>query len=168
MDKLRLPYGISNFKTLVNENYFFVDKTNFIEQLEELNERYIVFLRPRRFGKSLFVSMLYYYYGLEHKDKFDNLFAKYYIGKNKTNLANKYYILNLNFSGINTTSKDNLLYGFRLKILSEIKDFEKRYNSLNNYNSNEMPSEIIETFFKNHKDKKIYIIVDEYDHFTNK
>ncbi|KPA15070.1 hypothetical protein MHK_004724, partial [Candidatus Magnetomorum sp. HK-1] len=61
--RIKLPYGISNFKMLVRDEYHYIDKTKYIEQLEENPERYIFFLRPRRFGKSLFVSQLRYYYG---------------------------------------------------------------------------------------------------------
>ncbi|PCJ16775.1 MAG: 9-O-acetyl-N-acetylneuraminate esterase, partial [Candidatus Cloacimonadota bacterium] len=63
MKKLKIPYGVGNYKTLVEEDYYFVDKTSFIEKLENLDEKTLVFLRPRRFGKSLFLSMLNYYYG---------------------------------------------------------------------------------------------------------
>ncbi|MDW8158907.1 MAG: AAA family ATPase, partial [Bacteroidia bacterium] len=82
-----LPYGISNFAKLATK-YVFVDKTPFIEKLEIFEENYVSFLRPRRFGKSLFVSLLEYYYDIHHKDKFQQLFAKYYIGQNPTPLAN--------------------------------------------------------------------------------
>jgi hypothetical protein len=82
LQKLRFPYGVSNFESLVLQGYYFVDKTPFLEQLEEWGEKNIAFLRPRKIGKSLFVSILEYYYGKEHQAKFSELFGKYYIGKN--------------------------------------------------------------------------------------
>ena len=98
----RIPYGISNFKTLVEENYYYVDKTKYIEKLENLNTKYLILLRPRRFGKSLFISTLEYYYDIRYKD--EKLFDEFYIGKNPTKMKNSYYVLTFNFSGINTSS----------------------------------------------------------------
>jgi hypothetical protein len=105
--RIRLPYGISNFQRLVRDGYYFIDKSNYIEKLEENPEPYIFFLRPRRFGKSLFVSQLRYYYGLEYKDQFDTIFGHYYIGKHPTPGANKYHVLHFEFSRIDTRSKDS-------------------------------------------------------------
>ncbi len=62
MTKARFPYGVSNFETLVEEGYLYVDRTAYIEQLERQGSRFHFLLRPRRFGKSLFVSVLEYYY----------------------------------------------------------------------------------------------------------
>jgi hypothetical protein len=87
---VRLPYGVSYFEKLITENYYYVDRTAYIEKLEQASEPYIFFLRPRRFGKSLFVSILWYYYGLEFADKFSTLFGKYYIGQHPTPKANSY------------------------------------------------------------------------------
>jgi hypothetical protein len=78
---IKIPYGESDFKTLIAGKYFYQDRTHFIERLENWNSKYPVFLRPRRFGKSLFISTLHHYYGLEYKDEFQNLFGNLYIGK---------------------------------------------------------------------------------------
>ncbi|MBV7337558.1 AAA family ATPase [Chloroflexi bacterium TSY] len=75
---LKLPYSVSDFDSLVREGYHYVDRTSYIEQLEELVDKYIFFLRPRRFGKSLFISILHHYYGLEYAADFDELFRGYY------------------------------------------------------------------------------------------
>ena len=105
--KVKLPYGISNFADIVEQNYLYIDRTKYIEILEtEIADKYILFIRPRRFGKSLFVSVLDYYYNIKYKDKFEKLFSKYYIGKNPTPLRNSYLILNFDFSGINTETKE--------------------------------------------------------------
>jgi hypothetical protein len=76
----KIPYGVSNFQDLIDQDYYYVDKTNYIERLENLNEKYIGFFRPRRFGKSLFVSMLCSYYDKARAKDFDNTFRKLYKG----------------------------------------------------------------------------------------
>ncbi|MDW8158795.1 MAG: AAA family ATPase, partial [Bacteroidia bacterium] len=86
--RIFFPYGISNFAEIIRDDFVYVDKTLYIEILEKNKEKRVSFLRPRRFGKSLFVSLLEYYYDIHHKDKFQQLFAKYYIGQNPTPLAN--------------------------------------------------------------------------------
>ena len=91
-----LPYGQSDFATIRRSNKYYVDKTMFIPALEEFN--YQMFLRPRRFGKSLMLNMLGAYYDVAMKDDFDMLFGDLYIGKNPTEERNKYLILKFNFS----------------------------------------------------------------------
>ena len=88
--KLKMPYGISNFEELITENYYYVDKTMYIEKLENLPEKRIMFLRPRKFGKTLFTSVLENYYDKNKADKFEALYGKTYIGKNPTKLKNSY------------------------------------------------------------------------------
>ncbi len=78
----KLPYGISNYEELIFDNYYYVDKTKYIEMLENLAEKRIMFLRPRKFGKTLFTSMLESYYDLRKIDKYEKLFWETYIGKN--------------------------------------------------------------------------------------
>src|SRR5699024_3672046 len=96
----KLPYGISNYQELIEDEYYYVDKTMYIEKLENLAEKRIMFLRPRKFGKTLFTSTLENYYDIKKSDKFEKLFKNTYIGKNPTKLRNTYYILKFNFSGI--------------------------------------------------------------------
>ena len=80
----KLPYGISDYERLKENDYYYVDKTIYIEKLENIAEPYIMFLRPRKFGKTLFTSTLENYYDLKKKEKFENLFKDTYIGKNPT------------------------------------------------------------------------------------
>ncbi|MCK8827035.1 ATP-binding protein [Natroniella acetigena] len=166
----RIPYGISNFKKLRQNDYLYIDKTDYIEVLEGYGEPYIFFLRPRRFGKSLFLSTLEHYYDLNNKDKFDQLFGKLYIGQNKTDLANSYHILKFDFSGINTATKEQLLEGFRKTVLKALKKFMDQYDLNFDYDQTGMPSEIFNSFLGRVKfkvDNKIYVLIDEYDHFAN-
>jgi len=100
--KIKLPYGISNFKRMILDSYYYVDKTKYIEQFEACSEPYIFFLRPRRFGKSLFIYQLRYYYGIEYKDIFNKIFGDCYIDQNPTSKANKYHVLHFEFSRIDT------------------------------------------------------------------
>ncbi|MDR2761362.1 MAG: AAA family ATPase, partial [Planctomycetaceae bacterium] len=89
----KLPYGKADFKSIREQNnYVYVDKTRFIELLENENDSKI-FIRPRRFGKSLFLSMLSYYYDINYANKFDQLFGDLYIGQNPTPLKNSYAVM---------------------------------------------------------------------------
>lgn len=90
----------------------------YIEKLEDLAEPYIMFLRPRKFGKTLFTSTLEHYYDINQKDKFEKLFSETYIGKNSTKLKNSYHILKFNFSGIDTSSGEATMYA---RIISRFK-----------------------------------------------
>src|SRR3989339_781324 len=166
----KIPYGISDYKTLIEQKYIFVDKTKYLELLEELGEPFIFFLRPRRFGKSLFISILEYYYDINSENLFENLFGNTYIGKNPTKKRNSYYVLRFNFSGINTSSKEALLNGFTQEIISGIANFEEKYKILIEYNKNSMPSDIFKQFLRNVTKSitgSIYVLIDEYDHFAN-
>ncbi len=166
----RIPYGISDYKTIIEKNYLYVDKTRYIELLESLGEPYIFFLRPRRFGKSLFVSTLDYYYDVNSVGDFEKLFSKTYIGGNPTREKNKYYILKFDFSGINTSTRENLLEGFTERILTGLGNFKNRYKVDIEYDKEGMPSVIFERFLTNVNNKidgSIYVMIDEYDHFAN-
>ena len=170
--RIKLPYGISNFKRLVRDDYYYVDKTKYIEQIEESDEPYIFFLRPRRFGKSLLVSKLRYYYGLEHKDNFDKIFGNYYIGKNPTPRANKYHVLYFEFSRIDTTSADSTFQGFTKNVKIGIEQFIKIYpliseTKMQKILSEKSPNTMLMELFSAYSKCNIYVIIDEYDHFAN-
>ena len=145
----KIPYGISDFKKLRSDNCVYVDKTRYIERLESYDDPYIFFLRPRRFGKSLFVSLLDYYYDKNSADDFDALFGDYYIGQHPTTLKNRYYILKFNFSGMNTSNKELLLETFTKSIVKNLDDFLKKYKFSLNYDTTGMPSSIFDSFLAN-------------------
>ncbi len=84
----KLPYGVSDYERIIKDGYYYVDKTKYIEKLENLAEPYIIFLRPRKFGKTLFTSMLENYYDVKKNSDFDILFKNTYIGKLSTKLRN--------------------------------------------------------------------------------
>ena len=167
----KLPYGISDYERLIENDYYYVDKTMYIEKLESLPEPYIMFLRPRKFGKTLFTSTLENYYDILKSDKFDRLFADTYIGKNPTKLKNSYYILKFNFSGIDTSNEDATMIGFKEKVTLSINRFTKDYG-LDFYANPDLTTEgllsnILEAFRSQKPGSKIYVIIDEYDHFAN-
>lgn len=92
-----MPYGISNYEELITENYYYVDKTKYIKKLENLPEKRIMFLCPRKFRKTLFTSVLENYYDKNKIDKFEKLYSNTYIGKNPPKFKNSYSILRFNF-----------------------------------------------------------------------
>ncbi|MDR2169581.1 MAG: AAA family ATPase, partial [Planctomycetaceae bacterium] len=99
-----LPYGNADFKSVrTRKNYAYVDKTRFIELLENESNDSKIFIRPRRFGKSLFLSMLAYYYDVNYAGEFERLFGDLYIGQNPTPLKNSYAVMEFDFSGIDTS-----------------------------------------------------------------
>lgn len=96
---MKLPYGISDFYKLATENYWFVDRTDRIVVMEKLGKT-LLFLRPRRFGKSLWLSILEKYYDIAKKDQFERVFGHLAIGKNPTPRHNQYLIMRWDFSKI--------------------------------------------------------------------
>ena len=168
---LKMPYGISNYEELVTENYYYVDKTEYIEKLEELPEKRIMFLRPRKFGKTLFTSVLENYYDKNKKDSFEKLYGNTYIGKNTTKLKNSYCILRFNFSGIDTSTEEATIRGFKKEVASSIEVFINRYNLEFHVNKEDEAENILDNLFKSFyiqkPQDKIYVIIDEYDHFAN-
>ena len=167
----KLPYGISDYERLVENDYYYVDKTMYIEKLENIAEPYIMFLRPRKFGKTLFTSVLENYYDIKKVDKFERLYGNTYIGKNPTKLKNTYHILRFNFSGIDTTDAETTINGFKEKVSIAIEGFVAKYG-LDFYVNPELTAEgllssLIEAFKTQKSEDKIYVIIDEYDHFAN-
>ena len=172
-NKIRLlPYGMSDFATIRKENRYYVDKTMFIPKLEEF--KYQMFLRPRRFGKSLMLNMLAAYYDVAMKDSFDDLFGGLYIGDNPTEERNKYLILKFNFSGIDP-DETKVQDSFDTYVKSEIVAFAQKYSDYLEADT----SEVIKNC-KNSNDAftalkiavsmsnlRIYAIIDEYDNFAN-
>ena len=119
----KIPYAIPDFNILRTENYVYVDKTRFIEMIENEPTKYQFFIRPRKFGKSLFLSTLFHYYDICSADKFDVLFGDLYIGKNPTAEHNSYFVMEFDFSGLNTNSVEKFEISFTGAIRSSIHSF---------------------------------------------
>jgi hypothetical protein len=174
---MKIPYGISDFHQLRTEGYFYADKTRYIEVLESLPMRYIIFLRSRRFGKTLFANMLGWYYNQNHGELFGDLFRGTYIFDHPTPARASYMVLTFNFSGINTQTLENANESFTAKIRSAVNVFTEHYSEYFRDDERRQiagppgPSDILNSLFDilRGKDigKKLYVIIDEYDHFAN-
>ncbi|MDR0757436.1 MAG: AAA family ATPase [Tannerella sp.] len=108
----QLPSGNSDFRDIILNGYAYIDKTRFIEELEKESNRNHFFVRPRKFGKSTFLTMLRNYYDINTKDEFDQMFGNLYIGKHPTRERNGYAIMEFDFSGLNTSSEKGFVEDF--------------------------------------------------------
>ena len=169
----RVPYGVSNFKKIIKFNQYYVDKTIYIPMLEDQPD-YLIFIRPRRFGKSLFLSMLETYYDCNLKDQFKELFGKLWIGSHPTPLQGEFQVLTLDFSQVggdieHLEENFNSYCGFcfdsfmrRYKEYYGEKVAEQVYAETQSHNK-------LAIIQKNAAEKgyPLYLIIDEYDNFTN-
>ena len=175
----KIPYGISSYEKIKTDNYYYIDKTRYIEIIENYGSTYHFFLRPRRFGKSLFISMLYSYYDIKAKEQFNQLFGDTYIGKNPTPLRNTFPVLRFNFSMVKTFgSIEEIELSFSQYIFDALRNFVYRYNDLfhlseiivndilTTYSGN---SDVIRSLFMmlSEQHVKTYVIINEYDNFAN-
>ena len=162
----KIPYGISDFKRLKTENFYFVDKTHYIEKLENFPSSFMMFLRPRRFGKSLFVAILEAYYDVYFKDEFEAIFKDTYILNHKTKEASSYMVLRFDFSAVDIYNVED---SFRTLLQLRLKNFVNRY-SLKVEFQDESPISMINTVFDYilQRDLDLYVMIDEYDNFANK
>ncbi len=169
----RVPYGVSNFKKIIKFNQYYVDKTMYIPMLEDQPD-YLIFIRPRRFGKSLFLSMLETYYDCNLKDQFKELFGELWIGSHPTPLQGEFQVLTLDFSQVggdieHLEENFNSYCGFcfdsfmrRYKEYYGEKVAEQVYAETQSHNK-------LAIIQKNAAEKgyPLYLIIDEYDNFTN-
>ena len=172
-DRKRIPYGMMNFAVIRRDDCYYVDKTRFIPMIEEA-DKFFFFIRPRRFGKSLTVNMLQHYYDILAKDKFDALFGDLYIGKHPTRDRNSYLVLYLNFSGI-VGELHNYRKGMDAHCQTMFDYFCDIYADYlpkgikEELDKKEGAVEQFEYLFTecNKTNQRIYLFIDEYDHFTN-
>ena len=169
----RIPYGMQNFEDVIKEDCYYVDKTPFIEEIEESN-KYFFFIRPRRFGKSITLSMLENYYDINKKDQFDTLFGKLYIGEYPTPERNSYLVIHLNFAMI-AAGLDNYQKGMDSHCNIKFCSFCDKYASLLppgiKQEMNQREDAVAQLTYLCEQcaavGQKIYLFIDEYDHFTN-
>ena len=172
-NRKRIPYGMMNFAVIRRDDCYYVDKTRFIPIIEDA-DKFFFFIRPRRFGKSLTVSMLQHYYDIAAKDKFDALFGDLYIGKYPTRDRNSYLVLYLNFSGI-VGELHNYRKGLDAHCQTMFDYFCDIYADYlpqgikEKLDAKEGAIEQFEYLFTecNKTGQRIYLFIDEYDHFTN-
>ena len=172
-NRKRLPYGMMNFEDIRLENYYYVDKTAFIPMIEQA-DRFFFFIRPRRFGKSLTLNLLQHYYDVRAKDKFDTLFGDLYIGQHPTHDRNSYLVLKLNFSGI-IGELNNYRQGLDAHCQTMFDYFCDIYADYlpqgikEKLDEKDGAVEQLEYLYTECQktNQKIYLFIDEYDHFTN-
>ena len=171
-----IPYGVANFNDFKIKNLYYVDKTRFIRDIEKKGS-YLFLIRPRRFGKSLFLGILEAYYDIAFKDHFDSLFSGTDIHQNPTKEKNSYIILKLNFSAVTSevsqVEKSFLNYIqesaslFVMKYAKQL-DIDSEKTELE-FKSKTNASDVMVTLLKycKRKEQKLYVIIDEYDNFAN-
>ena len=170
--------GMRSLSEIRECNGIYIDKTRFIDYLENnAGTKVPVFLRPRRFGKSLTADMLHSYYDIHEKDKFENNFKGTWIYDHRTPLASSYYVIHFDFSDVSSDSED-VNYTFLSSVGGSIKDFTKFYPDKGltdeelDYSRYKTASDLMQIFLENFTKKAkdgeyLYVIIDEYDHFAN-
>lgn len=169
----RIPYGMMNFVAIREDNCYYVDKTRFVEKVEKAN-KFFFFIRPRRFGKSLTLSMLHHYYDINAADKFERLYGDLYIGKHPTPNHNKYLVIYLNFAVVNA-DLGNYRSALDAHCNTEFNYFCDVYEQYlpkgikEDMNKKNGCVEQLDYLYKEARktDARIYLFIDEYDHFTN-
>ena len=165
--KKKIPYGLSNYSKIQTEKYFFIDKTHFIEKLEERGD-YLIFLRPKKFGKSVLLSMLEDYYDIALKKQFRKNFQNTYISHKYQKNKNSFYILKFNFSEINIEDiSKEFKYYLKLMLFHFIDKYKLDIEIADDFdNPLELLEKIIEYFSHNEK-MNLFIMIDNYDSFAN-
>jgi len=168
---IELPYGIADFRTIRRQGLAYVDRTFYIHQLERLG-RPLVFLRPRRFGKSLWLRTLANYYDLRYRDEFDELFGDLEVGRRPTPLANSYFVMEWDFSELKARGDgDEIARRLNEYVNSQIRDFLTAHAS---YLTTPVDFESEATNTLRHlltaireTPHPLYLLIDEYDNFIN-
>ena len=169
----QVPYGVSDFVTVRERNLYYVDKTMYLSLLEQQPDN-LFYIRPRRFGKSLFISMLQAYYDKAMTDRFDSLFGGLWVHEHPTPLRGRYQMLYLDFSQVGGDI-DQISTHFEEYCKVKLDGFMRKYQ-------NEYPEVVVKAFFEIQtvsgklaliRDNAgalripLYLIIDEYDNFTN-
>ena len=175
IDKIkRNPYGLTDFEVIKKENYYYVDKTEYIRNIE-ISSPFLFFIRPRRFGKSLWLAVMECYYDIKRKEGFEEIFKGTKIYSNPTEEKNSYFILRFNFSEVNSNINE-VERSFNETIKIQGIDFIKKYSNyikdaygkIKKLEKLEKAESILKNIISFMKNKgKIYLLIDEYDNFTN-
>ncbi|MBK9260663.1 MAG: AAA family ATPase [Polyangiaceae bacterium] len=178
---MKIPYGQADFARIRREGYFYADKTRFLADLEsaESGYRYLVFLRPRRFGKSTLVSMMSHYYDIDGANHFDELFRGLWVHEHPTNERNKYLVLHFDFSAVETTGDiDDIRDSFVRTVRTSVEVFLDKYRrrcpkfehllaDIGNYpDASGLMGAVLAAATMERQ--SLYILIDEYDHFANR
>lgn len=170
-----IPYGMTDFVAVRTDNYYYVDKTSFIEKIE-MQPRYLFLIRPRRFGKSLTLAMLETYYDIRYADRFDEIFKGLYIGEHPTKLRNRFLVMRFNFSAV-SANPAQMETSFSEHCCSQMLAFCLKYEDLLGKEIHNVirgaekdPGGLlnrINTYATDRGNLPIYMLIDEYDNFTN-
>jgi hypothetical protein len=169
---MKFPYALNDFGTLIREGYFYQDRTDRIPQLEEAG-RQLIFIRPRRFGKSLLLSMLEHYYDVNRADQFDALFGHLAIGRNPTSRRNQYFVMKWDFSLVNA---QGTLLDIKAALYQHINDrvaeFAAYYAPWLKHPIRVHPTDAVSSLESARvaarlTGRNIYLLIDEYDNFAN-
>jgi hypothetical protein len=169
---LKFPYGISNFHRIITENYFYVDRSHYIRLIEEAGDQ-LLLLRPRRFGKSLLLSMLENYYDVARAEEFDLLFNNLAIGNHPTPRHNQYLVMKWDFSVINAQGTlAEIKHSLHNHLNNSIEAFAVRYQNLWQYQIKIDPQDAVSSFESaliaiGQTPYQLYLLIDEYDNFAN-
>jgi len=169
---MKFPYGLSDFYKLVSQDYFYIDRTDRVSFIEDAGDQ-LVFLRPRRFGKSLLLSMLENYYDLAKADQFEMLFGHLKIGRNPTPLHNQYFVMKWDFSTVDSQgSVAEIKQRLHDHINGCINNFLEHYQDFLNHKIRVNPINSIASFQSllasiQQTSHKLYLLIDEYDNFAN-
>ncbi len=169
---MKFPYGISDFYQVITEDYFYVDRTAFISRIEDAGKQ-LLFLRPRRFGKSLWLSTLENYYDLAKADEFDRLFSRLAIGRNPTPKRNQYFVLKWDFSGVNPHGEpEEIERALHNYLNRRIVDFAEYYQGRLARPIQIEPADALASFQSlltavRLTPHRLYLLIDEYDNFAN-
>ena len=169
----RLPTGISQFRSISDSNLYYVDKTMYLPKMEAVSD-FLFFIRPRRFGKSLFLSMVADYYDCENPKNIDEEFAGTWIAEHPLETKGKFQVLNLDFSQVaeeKSRLREDFETYFDIKVNAFIRKYAKYYSeeTIQAVVNTKTPKSKISAFIDEAKEKdyQLYLIIDEYDNFTN-
>ncbi|MGB0384561.1 MAG: AAA family ATPase [Ardenticatenaceae bacterium] len=170
---MKFPYGISDFHKIITQDYFYVDRTSHIREIEEYGQS-LLFLRPRRFGKSLLLSTLENYYDVNKADQFERLFGHLVIGQNPTPKHNQYLVMRWDFSEVKTIgSIEQITKSLYNQLNKQIRDFAVRYQEILDEEVEIDREDALFSFGTaltavQQSPYRMYLLIDEYDNFANK
>ena len=169
---ITIPYAVANYAEMRDRGFYYVDKTDYIPRLEAYKAP--VFLRPRRFGKSLLVSTLAHYYDRTLAHRFEDLFGGTYIGSHPTPEHNRYMIIRYDFSAmVMADNMEGLEQNFNILnrgpveiMVTHNRDLFGDFQFSTRENAAQMLEEAL-AYARAHDLPPVYILIDEYDNFTN-
>ena len=171
-ESMKFPYGVCDFNKIITEKLFYCDRTDHIARIEERGY-FLLFLRPRRFGKSLLLSMLENYYDVARKERFEEIFGHLLIGRNPTPLHNQYFILKWDFSCVDPSgSAEDIKRALNNHVNACIRSFSATYQDYLEGAIEIYPDDAVSST-KSLLDAvrqtpyTVYLLIDEYDNFAN-